>query len=250
MKKSETYRVGMLGLPEVEQRVLKSVGRISSNRACAYEFLEVSPGSQDETRDILLVDADNQQAVQAWELAHGHESTVFISSTEIEGKVFLKRPLLGARLLTLLDEVVASLKVASIEATAATAAAASGSRVALVVDDSPTVRKHIELGLASLGLTVHVAETGEEALNLLATNLYDIVFLDVVLPGVDGYEVCKIIKKGKNTKHIPVIMLTGKSSTFDRIKGSLAGCDTYLTKPVEYGVFRSTVGKYLSKLPD
>lgn len=248
MKKSETYRVGMLGLPEVEQRVLKSIGRISSNRACAYEFQEVPSGTQGEPRDILLVDGDSQQVVRSWETAHSNEPTVFITSTEVEGQTFLKRPLLGARLLNLLDEFVGKLRVAP--PIDETAGVAEGSRVALVVDDSPTVRKHIELGLASLGLTVHVAETGEEALDLLAINPYDIVFLDVVLPGVDGYEVCKIIKKGKNTKHIPVIMLTGKSSTFDRIKGSLAGCDTYLTKPVEYNVFRSTVSKYLSKLVD
>jgi twitching motility two-component system response regulator PilG len=243
LKKSETYRVGMLGLPEVEQRVLKSVGRISSNRACAYEFWDVALDTQGQQRDILLVDGDSKQAVQSWESTYCDEPTVFISSAEVSGQTFLKRPLLGARLLTLLDEMVAKLQPASV----VVADVVVGAKVALVVDDSPTVRKHIELGLASLGLTVHVAETGEEALDLLSTHQYDIVFLDVVLPGIDGYEVCKTIKKGKNTKHIPVIMLTGKSSTFDRIKGSLAGCDTYLTKPVEYNIFKSTVGKYLSK---
>ena len=244
MKKSETYRIGMLGLPEVEQRVLKSIGRISSNRACAYEFLDVASDAQGQQRDVLLVDGDSKQAVQSWELMYSDEPTVFITSTEVNGQTFLKRPLLGARLLTLLDETVEKLQPASVEV----AEVVDGAHVALVVDDSPTVRKHIELGLASLGLTVHVAETGEEALDLLSTHQYDIVFLDVVLPGVDGYEVCKIIKKNKSTKHIPVIMLTGKSSTFDRIKGSLAGCDTYLTKPVEYSIFKSTVGKYLSKV--
>lgn len=242
MKKSETYRIGMLGLPEVEQRVLKSIGRISSNRVCAYEFLDVPPSNPEERRDVLLVDADSQQAIHSWETAHRNEPTVFITSTEVAGQNFLKRPLLGARLLVLLDDVVGKLNtragVVELDAT---------SKVALVVDDSPTVRKHVELGLASFGLTVHVAETGEEALDLLATNKYDIVFLDVILPGIDGYEVCKIIKKNKNTKHIPVIMLTGKSSTFDRIKGSLAGCDTYLTKPVEYQIFKTAVGKYLSE---
>lgn len=247
MKKSETYRVGMLGLPEVEQRVLKSVGRISSNRACAYEFLDVALEGQGQQQDVLLVDGDSPQAVQSWEAAYSNEPTVFITTTEVAGQTFLKRPLLGARLLTLLDEMVEKLQDAPADVEIAVEEG-QGSRVALVVDDSPTVRKHIELGLASLGLTVHVAETGEEALDLLSTNQYDIVFLDVVLPGVDGYDVCKTIKKNKNTKHIPVIMLTGKSSTFDRIKGSLAGCDTYLTKPVEYNVFKSTVGKYLSKV--
>lgn len=250
MTANRTYRVAMLGLPEAEQRILKSVARISAGRSRSYEFVDLEAERQS---DIVVVDGDSPLALQSWRSSSHAEPAVFFVSKEIEGQTCLKRPIMGARLLAMLDDVVA--KVANMTSGQpgggrslvqdAARAVGAPSRLALVVDDSPTVRKHIEMGLAPFGLRVNVAETGEQALELLANNTYDIVFLDVVLPGIDGYAVCKSIKKDKGTKMTPVIMLTGKSSTFDRIKGSLAGCDTYLTKPVDYQVFRDTVTKYL-----
>lgn len=76
-------------------------------------------------------------------------------------------------------------------------------------------------------------------------NNYDLIFLDVVLPGIDGYQLCKSLKRGKDKKKTPVIMLTSKSSPFDRVKGALAGCDAYLTKPVKQETFQKVVKKYL-----
>ncbi|MDS4042542.1 MAG: response regulator, partial [Candidatus Competibacter sp.] len=116
---------------------------------------------------------------------------------------------------------------------------------ALVVDDSSTVRKQIELELKLFGIRIDAVESGELAFDLLAKNNYDMIFLDVVLPGVDGYQICKTIKKDKARKKTPVIMLTSKSSPFDRVKGALAGCDTYLTKPVKQSSFQKVVKKYL-----
>ena len=118
--------------------------------------------------------------------------------------------------------------------------------LALVVDDSLPVRKQIELELKLLGVNADFAETGEQAFKLLDNKSYDIVFLDVVLPGVDGYQVCKTIKKDIMMKQTPVIMLTGKSSPFDRVRGTFAGCDTYLTKPVAHESFQEVVKKYLA----
>jgi len=104
------------------------------------------------------------------------------------------------------------------------------------------------------GIQVHTAETGEQAIDYINKNYYNLIFLDVVLPGIDGYQLCKIFKKDKTRKKTPVIMLTSKSSPFDRVKGALAGCDTYLTKPVKQETFtkpvkqetfQKTVKKYL-----
>jgi twitching motility two-component system response regulator PilG len=69
---------------------------------------------------------------------------------------------------------------------------------------------------------------------MLSQHNIDLVFLDVMLPGADGYQICKTIKKNRLKNSVPVVMLTSKSSPFDRVKGSLAGCDSYLTKPVEF----------------
>jgi two-component system, cell cycle response regulator len=116
---------------------------------------------------------------------------------------------------------------------------------ALVIDDSPTVRKQLELALRAIKVEVDTVESGEEGLALLATKRYALVFLDVVLPGWDGYQICKTIKKDAAIRDTPIVMLTSKSSPFDRIRGSLAGCDTYLTKPIDTGVFQSVLKKYL-----
>ncbi len=118
--------------------------------------------------------------------------------------------------------------------------------IALVVDDSFPVRIQMNEVLKPFTSRVDLAETGEEALELINNNAYDIIFLDIVLPGVDGYEVCKIIKEGKG-KNTPVILLTGNSSPADRIKGNLSGCDTYLIKPVSQMVFQNLIiGQYLN----
>jgi twitching motility two-component system response regulator PilG len=65
------------------------------------------------------------------------------------------------------------------------------------------------------------------------------------LPGADGYQICRAIRKNPATKKTPVVMLTSKSSSFDKIRGSMAGCDTYLTKPVDNATFQEVVKKYL-----
>ena len=110
------------------------------------------------------------------------------------------------------------------------------------------VRVQLDLALRSLASRVDFAETGEQALDLLQDNAYDIIFLDVILPGVDGYQVCKVIKGQERTKRTPVIMLTSNSSPADQVKGKLAGCDTYLIKPVRPTVFREVVEDYLPQL--
>jgi twitching motility two-component system response regulator PilG len=116
---------------------------------------------------------------------------------------------------------------------------------ALVVDDSLPIRVQMQKELSQFVGHVDLAETGERALELIASHHYDIVFLDVVLPGIDGYQICKAIKRDKNNKDIPVVMLTGKASPFDRVRGKLAGCNTYLTKPVDLPKFKEVVWQYL-----
>lgn len=258
-----TFRVAMLGLPEAERRILKNISRISNMRTYSYDFADCGDLA---VCDMLIGDAESPDALNFWRDSHPAVPVVVLGGDEALKEKWLKRPIQGMRLLSLLDEIADALVhaesksevVSEHQATSTIAAtvqaaqpeAGQRGRRALVVDDSPTVRKHIELGLAPLGLSVHFAETGEEALERFAANFYDIVFLDVMLPGIDGYAVCKSIKKDKDkrARATPVIMLTGKSSTFDRIKGSISGCDTYLTKPLQYQVLREVVQKYLGAM--
>jgi twitching motility two-component system response regulator PilG len=118
---------------------------------------------------------------------------------------------------------------------------------ALVVDDSLPVRKQVAMALERSGISADFADNGDAALDLIYKNDYDVIFLDVIMPGADGYEVCKSIKRDKEKKRIPVVMLTGKSSPFDKVKGKLSGCDTYLTKPVSIREFNRTLNRCLKE---
>lgn len=116
---------------------------------------------------------------------------------------------------------------------------------ALVVDDNATVREFMRTRLAPFKINVDYAESGEEAIGLTAKRHYSCVFLDVVMPGMDGYQVCKLIRARKHVRKTAVVMLTSKGSPFDRIRGTMAGCDTYLTKPVNEDRLLETIAKYL-----
>jgi len=119
----------------------------------------------------------------------------------------------------------------------------SGVNHVLVVDDSLSVRKQLELELDLFDVTVDYAETAQQAFDLLKTNNYDLALLDVVLPDKDGFLICKHIKA--TSKETIAIMLTGKATPADKIKGSLAGCDDYLIKPVGRITFQNAVKNYI-----
>lgn len=259
----KVLKIMQIGLSVNDLQVVKSLCWISVNRPRAYAMQ--GPG---ELPDFYLVDGDKPEAVALCEKARARHAApvVLLTSGAANGVAHhvLRRPVVASRMLGAFDEVAIHLLGHTPELSIGEEAELPGARIgsmirgaelpgaagprlgwALVVDDSPTVRKQLEFGLQNLGVDVDVAEDGNVALNKLAANRYDIVFLDVVLPGADGYQICKAIKKDKSSKETPVIMLTSKSSPFDRIKGSLAGCDTYLAKPVDNATFRGVVEKYL-----
>ena len=101
----------------------------------------------------------------------------------------------------------------------------------LVIEDEPDIRELIELHLKREGYTVHGAPTGEEGLRLCHTLLPALVLLDLMLPGVDGLEVCKRLKGDGRTRHIPVVMLTARTEESDVVSGLEVGADDYITKP-------------------
>jgi CheY-like chemotaxis protein len=118
---------------------------------------------------------------------------------------------------------------------------------ALVVDDSPTVRAQLVQIIERIGMKCDSAAGGLEALNLLAEKAYHIIYVDVVMPDMDGYKLTREIKRNIEYKSTPVIILTSQSSPFDRARGALAGCDTFLTKPVDLKRFYDASAKMLRK---
>ena len=110
----------------------------------------------------------------------------------------------------------------------------STSRRMLVVDDNDVALNFMSTLLMRNNFEYQLAKSGEEALSIVAASNFDLVFLDVTMAGMDGYQTCRSIKKNKYKSGKPpiVIMLTSRAGTFDKIKGTMAGCDAYLTKPL------------------
>ena len=124
--------------------------------------------------------------------------------------------------------------------------AADGRPLVLVVDDSPTVRKLVSLTLERRGYRVITAFDGVAAIKELGTHRPDLILLDINMPRLDGYRLCKLIKKHEATQSIPVVMLSGKDGMFDKLRGRLVGCSDYITKPFEADALTHKVAKYLS----
>ena len=101
----------------------------------------------------------------------------------------------------------------------------------MIIDDSSTIRKSAEMFLKSSGCEVILAEDGFEAMHKIVDNQSDIIFIDIVMPRLDGYQACMLIKKNPIYQSIPVIMLSSKDGLFDKAKGRIAGSNDYLTKP-------------------
>ena len=114
----------------------------------------------------------------------------------------------------------------------------------LVVDDERPISSYLGRKFAKLGYTIYLAYDGEEALKSAFLNLPDMILLDVKLPGLNGIEVCKRLKADERTKHIPVIMLSAKSQSFEIQEGLEAGAEKYLCKPIGFPDILAEVNAY------
>jgi len=106
----------------------------------------------------------------------------------------------------------------------------SGIKVVLI-DDSNTIRRSGEIFLSQAGCQVILAEDGFDALSKVVDQKPQIIFVDVMMPRLDGYQTCALLKNHPEFKNIPIVMLTSKDSLFDRARGKLVGADQYLIKP-------------------
>lgn len=114
-----------------------------------------------------------------------------------------------------------------------TSSVANGRRAVkvMVIDDSNTIRRSAGIFLLQAGCEVILAEDGFDALAKIADHQPDVIFVDIMMPRLDGYQTCALIKKNSRFRDTPVIMLTSKDGLFDRARGRLVGSDEYLTKP-------------------
>ncbi len=122
----------------------------------------------------------------------------------------------------------------------------SGIKV-MVIDDSNTIRRSAEIFLLKTGCEVILAEDGFDALAKITDHQPQVIFVDIMMPRLDGYQTCALIKKNPRLKDIPVIMLSSKDGLFDRARGRLVGSDEYLTKPFTKDTLLEAVRRHRPK---
>lgn len=246
--KGAEFLLGILGLSRVERMTVASVCSLTQSRPRGYTVL---PQERSADADITLVDADDAAARMQWERSPAHLSgrpALMISrdpALAAQQPYALPRTNFAARLIKLLDQItirefkfVPELVVSDTHAldgalglSAPATPQSAGLPRALVIDDSVVVRTKMRALLELHGMHADLAEDAEQGLAFLRVNRYEIVFLDVVLPGVDGYNACRQMKAGGKDGP-PIVMLTSRDSAFDKIRGVMAGCNRYLTKPI------------------
>ncbi len=115
----------------------------------------------------------------------------------------------------------------------------------MVIDDSKTIRRTAETLLKKEGCNVVTATDGFEALSKIADHEPDIIFVDIMMPRLDGYQTCSLIKHNDKFKETPVIMLSSKDGIFDRARGRIVGSEQYLTKPFTKDDLIKTIQEYV-----
>lgn len=276
---SNIYTIATIGFDEAERRVLRKVLFISESRTPDFKPYQRSSGTYP---NLVIINGDKESAVkQAKSYRQSLSGRATVSEIVLgrganadTAKYSLDRPFHATRLFALLERAVTEehgfepplgidpdeslIYMPGDDAPWKSSSTADSLAMpndinqhinatvrALVVDDSLPVRIQMKSALHSIATEIDFAETGEEALELIDKVTYDLILLDVILPGKDGYEVCREIKKHPMQQTTPVLMLTGNTSPADRVKGKLAGCDTYLIKPIGQVMFEQVVGEYL-----
>jgi twitching motility two-component system response regulator PilG len=269
MGTKKPHTVKFIGLSEHENKVLNAIFMLSRTRPTPFSLYDEDQAGKPE---MMIVNFDDADSVHEWQSLciedTEYSSIPAVRVTRIRSRdtenYYTRRPFIATRMLSLFERVAAKefdscddgafkddqllestdpdMKM---DASASAETEGKSLNSVLVVDDSLPVRIQMNMALKGYANNVDLAETGERALELIKDNRYDVIFLDVILPGVDGYDLCKTIKADDACKETPVVMLTGSSSAADQITGNLAGCDSYLIKPVKADLFKETITRYI-----
>jgi twitching motility two-component system response regulator PilG len=115
----------------------------------------------------------------------------------------------------------------------------------MIIDDSNTIRRTAEALLKKAGFEVYTAADGFEAMSMITDNQPDIIFVDIMMPRLDGYQTCQLIKNNKRFRDTPVIMLSSKDGLFDRARGRIAGSQEHVNKPFTQEELIDVINKYV-----
>lgn len=256
----------ILGFSVPEKAMLASTFRLTSRRAFCY----AEPVGPNDRADIYLIDADSAKGMAALQSRspNRYAPAVLLSRNPAPTTwPVIGKPIHWMRLFEQLDRLMQDAmnereRRANSDAerwdgrTYRRASDRSASPQAvfieskpvesvLVVDDSATVRAFMRAKLAPFRFDVDYAENGEAAIDMAQAKPYTCIFLDILMPGIDGYQVCKRIKSSAATSETAVVMLSSKASSFDKFRGNWAGCDAYLGKPVSENELLATIARFL-----
>jgi twitching motility two-component system response regulator PilG len=117
----------------------------------------------------------------------------------------------------------------------------------MVIDDSNTIRRTTEALLQKAGYEVYTAADGFEAMSMITDHQPDIIFVDIMMPRLDGYQTCSLIKNNRRFKTTPVIMLSSKDGLFDRARGRIAGSEEHINKPFTQQDLIQVINKHVRK---
>lgn len=261
---SRRFVLEMIGFSDAEKSMLASTFRLTGRRAFYYEPAD----APDKRIDIYLVNADHPDALNQLQARapNPHAPAVLVGRAPVASAwPLLEKPIHWIRLFEQMDAQMAAalqqralrgstgqwdgrtLRRAVDKNTAPEAVMLEPLRneSVLVVDDSATVRAFMRAKLTPFRFDVDYAENGEKAIDMAQAKSYACIFLDILMPGMDGYQVCKRIKSSPATKAVAVVMLSSKSSAFDKFRGNWAGCDAYLGKPVGEHELLATIARFL-----
>lgn len=237
----------LIGFSTIEQTLVSGIcklsrcrkGKLSSQTPHHYCVVDINTPEI----DIFLVDADTSNVTKIRESIRENlpnAAIIWVSNDSQQAgetnEYSLARNRLGGFLLRLLDKI----SDAHLQQTTPKVAL----KTCLVVDDSELMRAQMELILRGYGLSVAFAEDAETAIQMVKAQSFELIFLDVMLPEMDGYKACKLLKSDPKTSKTPVVMLTSKRSPFNKMHGALVGCDRYLTKPVDSNKVCQVLEKY------
>lgn len=223
-------RIFHIGLEPREVLVIKSMFRIAPELNDRFTFGE--PTDQDPV-DLVFVNADDEGSRSQWQHLHDQRPEcvgIMVSADgtpSAEASKAIKKPLMFKKFVELLDLITSDDDHQSVDGETA------HKLNVLVVDDSFPARQFMKFKLQEIAkgiasLEIDFAENGDKALQMANQKHYDAVFLDVIMPGMDGYELCRKLKQHDNSF---IAMLTGQTTKVDKVRADLAGCDDYLMKP-------------------
>ena len=250
---TETLHISLIGFNGEDQGRFARVFQYSSQRERQYRL--------GEPPDIVVANGSDTVAMEEGECrARDIAAPLVVVSRNLPGgqsAYHIAPPLMTSRVLRVLDQIrinvdprVGSGPSPQVPSVDVGPGIEDCRYRALVVDDSLAMRESLkqELSLLPMAVGIDFAHDGEQALALAAQRSYDLVFLDIVMPGIDGYEVCKRMRTYAGFRKTPIVMLSGKNSPLDEVKGIIAGASTYLTKPMAHEEFQKVLRRVVKWL--